>query len=185
MAAWIYVRSFRGSTSTVYPNSYFTAVNIGTANFACACLMLVDKKVQFLASSNGSSWTIGEPANGVGIGQTSVDLATWTHIAVTRNTNGVYTAYRNGRADGSRTSTANLNITSNLVRIGCHYALNTVFDTDGFIDDCLFVQRAMTEPEIRQLYQIGRGGMLTPRRRRRAYSMATGLRRRLLLTGQV
>jgi hypothetical protein len=36
-----------------------------------------------------------------------------------------------------------------------------------------------------QFHQIGRGGMLTPRRRRRAYSVATGLRRRLLLTGQV
>jgi hypothetical protein len=179
IAAWINVRAYRGDST------YFTAVNIGTANFSCACLILVDRKVQLLASSNGSSWTIGDPPTGTGIGQTSVDLATWTHVAVTRDTSGLYTAYRNGRADGSRTSAANLNITSNLVRIGCHYALNTAFDTDGFIDDCLFAQRAMPEAEIAQLYQIGRGGMLTPRRRRRAYSVATGLRRRLLLTGQV
>jgi hypothetical protein len=36
-----------------------------------------------------------------------------------------------------------------------------------------------------QFHQIGRGGMLTPRRRRRAYFAGSGLRRRLLLTGQV
>jgi hypothetical protein len=46
--------------------------------------------------------------------------------------------------------------------------------------------RAMSQNEINQLYQIGRGGMLTPRRRRRAYfAGVSGLRRRLLLTGQV
>jgi hypothetical protein len=46
--------------------------------------------------------------------------------------------------------------------------------------------RGLSANEVDQLYQIGRGGMLTPRRRRRAYfAGVSGLRRRLLLTGQV
>jgi hypothetical protein len=46
--------------------------------------------------------------------------------------------------------------------------------------------RSLSANEALQLYQIGRGGMLTPRRRRRAYfAGVSGLRRRLLLTGQV
>jgi hypothetical protein len=55
----------------------------------------------------------------------------------------------------------------------------------GRFDDLILWARTLSSSEILQLYQIGRGGMLTPRRRRRAYSVATGLRRRLLLTGQV
>jgi hypothetical protein len=55
----------------------------------------------------------------------------------------------------------------------------------GRMDDVIWWDRVLNTNEIRELYQIGRGGMLTPRRRRRAYSVATGLRRRLLLTGQV
>jgi hypothetical protein len=57
--------------------------------------------------------------------------------------------------------------------------------TNCRIAECVLWSRPLSFGEIRQLYQIGRGGMLTPRRRRRAYSVATGLRRRLLLTGQV
>jgi hypothetical protein len=55
----------------------------------------------------------------------------------------------------------------------------------GNIYESIIWDRVLTATEQRQLYQIGIGGMLTPRRRRRAYSVATGLRRRLLLTGQV
>jgi hypothetical protein len=33
----------------------------------------------------------------------------------------------------------------------------------------MLFDRAISGGEARQLYQIGRGGMLTPRRRRRAY----------------
>ena len=55
----------------------------------------------------------------------------------------------------------------------------------GNIYESIIWDRVLTATEQRQLYQIGIGGMLTPRRRRKAYSVATGLRRRLLLTGQV
>jgi hypothetical protein len=55
----------------------------------------------------------------------------------------------------------------------------------GNIYETIIWDRVVTAAEQRQIYQIGVGGMLTPRRRRRAYSVATGLRRRLLLTGQV
>jgi hypothetical protein len=56
----------------------------------------------------------------------------------------------------------------------------------GQLDDLIIWDRVLGNAEGRQLYQIGRGGMLTPRRRRRAYfAGVSGLRRRLLLTGQV
>jgi hypothetical protein len=57
--------------------------------------------------------------------------------------------------------------------------------SEALLDDVVIYRRLLSTGQARQLYQIGRGGMLTPRRRRRAYSVATGLRRRLLLTGQV
>jgi len=55
----------------------------------------------------------------------------------------------------------------------------------GRIAESILFNRAISAAEAMQLYQIGRGGMLTPRRRRRTYFAGSGLRRRLLLTGQV
>jgi len=53
------------------------------------------------------------------------------------------------------------------------------------LDDVKIWRRQLVASEKGLLYVIGRGGMLTPRRRRRAYFAGSGLRRRLLLTGQV
>jgi hypothetical protein len=55
----------------------------------------------------------------------------------------------------------------------------------GLFSESVVWNRPVYPAEAAQLYQIGRGGMLTPRRRRRAYFAGSGLRRRLLLTGQV
>ena len=58
-------------------------------------------------------------------------------------------------------------------------------NVNGQLGELVFHSRRIALTEARQMYQIGRGGMLTPRRRRRAYFAGSGLRRRLLLTGQV
>ncbi len=61
----------------------------------------------------------------------------------------------------------------------------SLLENAAIFDDCIFWNRTPTQNEISELYQIGRGGMYAPRRRRRAYSYRpTGLRRRLILTGQ-
>jgi hypothetical protein len=63
---------------------------------------------------------------------------------------------------------------------------STSFSYSGRLDDFIIWTRTLSASEIAQLYQIGRGGILTPRRRRRSYfAGVSGLRRRLLLTGQV
>jgi hypothetical protein len=96
-------------------------------------------------------------------------------------------AYLNGKLDNGGTFQVGTGSAANgtaAVMIGAR-ADNAENKLNGQIDQVIIYNRALSAGEIAQLYQIGRGGMLTPRRRRRAYSVATGLRRRLLLTGQV
>lgn len=184
-SAWIRVRAYRGSSAIPpYTNTYFPIASIGTANFQMASLGLINKQVNLLASSNGSSWTIGDPPSGNGIGTTQIDAGVWVHVAASRSAGGVYTAWLNGKNDGTRTLASNLQFNNNTLRIGSHYALNTIFDADGFVDDLTIWDRELQFGDMQELYQIGRGGMYTPRRRRRAYSYRPSLRRRLILTGQ-
>ena len=48
---------------------------------------------------------------------------------------------------------------------------NAPYQWDGLISDSAVWSRALTPNEVRSLYQLGRGGMLERRRRRRYYSM--------------
>jgi hypothetical protein len=104
----------------------------------------------------------------------------WNHLCFVRSGT-TARVYANGResTDGAKTFTGTFLfdcLGSAIVPANC---------INGRKDDVIFWSNRLTQNEITQIYQIGRGGMLTPRRRRRAYSVATGLRRRLLLTGQV
>jgi len=55
----------------------------------------------------------------------------------------------------------------------------------GMIDDIQIRDRQLSANEIAELYQIGRGGMYTPKKRRPiVIDLASSLRRRLLLMGQ-
>jgi hypothetical protein len=178
-SAWIRIRSWRGiPASAPFNSTYSSIASIGTANFQTASFQLIDRKVQLLASSNGSSWTVGDPVNATGIGSTSLDLATWYHVAVTRNSAGIYTAWINGKSDGTRTLAANLQFNNSTLRIGSHYALNTDFDTDGQVDDMLLFDRALSATEMSNLYQSGRGGVYKQLRRTRLAKAASARRRR-------
>jgi len=55
---------------------------------------------------------------------------------------------------------------------------------NGLMDDVIWWNRALTQDEIRRLYQLGRGGMLERRRRRRVYSVQADLVRSYLFVNR-
>jgi hypothetical protein len=107
-------------------------------------------------------------------------LNRWVQIAITRRNNSVR-CYLNG----VESTTGALTDSDPVIFNEIGRSAVSGFNINSLIDDQYFLNMASTATEVKMRYQIGRGGMLTPRRRRRAYSVATGLRRRLLLTGQV
>jgi len=109
----------------------------------------------------------------------SLTLNDWNHFIVYND--GVTTTYYiNGKFSNS---VAQSILIANQAEF--YFGYNYWGAFNGLIAEVVAYSRLPSASEAAQLYQIGRGGMLTPRRRRRAYSVATGLRRRLLLTGQV
>ncbi len=91
--------------------------------------------------------------------------------------------YINGVLNASASFAGSIGYSTGSFRMGANANGAELFN--GRIFDCIIHDRVLSASEVWQLYQIGRGGMLTPRRRHRAYFAGSGLRRRLLLTGQV
>jgi hypothetical protein len=137
-----------------------------------------------ILAQNGSAGTgqilVGRYLSNAITSTNAIKLLDWSLILLTY-TGSLLTIYIDGVSGG--TATVTLTTVLNSCRIGDLIGGGQPFG--GRIAETIYWRRALSEGEGRQLYQIGRGGMLTPRRRRRAYSVATGLRRRLLLTGQV
>ncbi len=135
---------------------------------------------------NLSSWTFFalSATNTLAIVRSNTASSTgiWYHVAGVCSEREIV-LYVDGKRVNSSTGVA---VKSSTQSANLGYGFST-FDQfhNGMLDDVVIRNRITSDAEIAQLYQIGRGGMLTPRRRRRAYSVATGLRRRLLLTGQV
>lgn len=88
-------------------------------------------------------------------------LNTWQHVVAAHNGNN-YTLYRNGVLvkSGAMTTTP----AEALWYLGS-YGNGGYFN--GRIDDATLWGRALSQNEVQQLYQLGRGGMYTPRRRRK------------------
>jgi hypothetical protein len=108
----------------------------------------------------------------------------WYHIAAQHSPAGLR-VFLNGVVDGSASYTADPNVSSGPFWIGGQngYA-NRYFS--GFIDDARIYNRALSAPEIRQLYIGGRGlGLIPerPRRRGKAAAAAFNRRRRILTAG--
>jgi hypothetical protein len=94
-----------------------------------------------------------------------------------------YALYENGRSVSLAISAAFGNFAGTTNQIGWDSLDN---GADCLMDQIVIRDVAINPTLVFQEYQIGRGGMLTPRRRRRAYFAGVSrLRRRLLLTGQV
>jgi hypothetical protein len=133
-----------------------------------------------------SSWTFFalSATNTLAIVRSNTASSTgiWYHVAGVCSEREIV-LYIDGKRVNSSTGVAVKSSTQS-ANLGYGFSTSDQFH-NGMLDDVFVRNQITSDAEMAQLYQIGRGGMLTPRRRRRAYSVATGLRRRLLLTGQV
>jgi len=152
-------------------NSSGTETNFAvTVNFNSA------NKLQMWSFSVGPSVTSA----------TSVNTGAWIFWAVTRDAS-TTRIFINGRQDASVATATVETGTSQGLSIGRFGAFNGYYAPMQCGDIGIW-HRPMTAAEVWQLYQAGRGGLgrlLTPQRRSYAFRVATGARRRRILTGMV
>ena len=100
----------------------------------------------------------------------TVNRASW-HLLTISNNGIRYRVYQNNILVHDSSATA---IPTSQFCIGRTRRLpDQVYWFDGLVSDAILWDRGLSANEVDQLYQIGRGGMLTPRRRRRAYFVQT------------
>jgi len=98
----------------------------------------------------------------------------WMFIAGTINgTSG--NLYING-ASVSSGSVAAIGSTTGLVEWGAFSDFGGGYFVDGRMDQMCLQNRALSPNEVARMYQLGRGGMLERRRRRRVYTEQAGFR---------
>jgi hypothetical protein len=170
ITAWAYVRAWRGITNY----EIFCIFNVGSQDYKAFYLVIYEKRLVFTADTTGSSyWDAGiKSENLQPFSPTDLPLGTWLHCAVTRDVAGRYVLYVNGQWAAERTLTTNLVLNSLAAKIGAHYALNTTYDTDGYINDVRLYRRALPPEEI-ALLASAHAVAYIPRRRtvRRLYSI--------------
>ena len=108
---------------------------------------------------------------------TTLAIGQWYHIVVTRNdgtgagNTGLMSLYLNGVLEAS----TSYSYTSPVLQVsGEQLSRSNATYGDyysGLSDEAAIWNRALTPNEVRSLYQLGRGGMLERRRRRRYYSV--------------
>lgn len=124
------------------------------------------------------------------VGNTTYALNAWNHIGYVQvniaGTNfGIL--YLNGKADSVLTSVGSFTPATDptFLSIGSYYQGQFAISVEGFVDDLIFYDRPVAETNITELYQIGRGGIYTPKKRRPiVIDLSSSRRRRLLLMGQ-
>ena len=133
----------------------------------------------------GDVYVVARQGANVGTGDTrggAVAVGRWQHVAVTMDSVFGLALWVDGRIVSANSAHKFITPTSAGWKIGAD-ATQSKFS--GFIAENTVWNRVLSGGEIDLLYAIKMGGMFTPRRRRRAYSFGpTGLRRRLLMTGQ-
>ncbi len=165
-SAWVKITSF---DTTRYCNVGAFRTNSGTFGFyisnAAAYLGL-------LMDSNNIAW--GRWRNSVAA---NVFLNSWRHCVWVYNGRGATTStnfftYVDGTGYSvSQSGDAGSKFNENAIGFdGGSLGLTYM---SGRIAESILFDRAISGDEARQLYQIGRGGMLMPRRRRRAYFVQT------------
>jgi hypothetical protein len=118
-------------------------------------------ELSFNNTSTGSSKAFGfYSGSSFTISSTLVGLSSWTHIATVTNASGT-TYYVNGRSAGTSATTVG-SPNEHPLKIGAVAGSPETQYFNGQIDDVILFNRPVTAAEIRLLYQIGRGGMLTP-----------------------
>jgi hypothetical protein len=103
-------------------------------------------KMWFVASTNGTSWTINSKTT------SAVAINRWSCLTVTRNASGVYSAYIDAsNAGGSFTNASNLNLDSFSAKIAGVYSAIANWQTTGVCAATCFAARVLTLAEIRIL----------------------------------
>ena len=94
----------------------------------------------------------------------------WFHIAVSRDATDGVRVWKDGVESTSGTQTiAGTYTLQCLGRYANAASQNAPYQWDGLISDAMAWNKPLTPNEIRELYQLGRGGMFQRRRVRRAY----------------
>jgi len=141
-------------------------------------------------AGQGLRFFVGQSTTGDGTttGSGAISTGRWTHCAATYD-GATAIIYVDGRRSASKSFTLTMNAASGVpFRIG-RSDITTVgiLSHDGLLDDVGVWNRALTAPEVWQLYQSGRGGLgrlLTPQRRSYAFKApAAGNRRRRIICG--
>jgi hypothetical protein len=101
-----------------------------------------------------------------------VTTGVWQHVAITLS-GGVASVYYQGRREASGNLGGTISINTGELRIGDYFTERTIL---GMVDDVIMFNRGLTPTEMWRLYQLGRGGMLERRRRRRVYTEQAGFR---------
>ena len=101
-----------------------------------------------------------------------VTTGVWQHVAITLS-GGVASVYYQGRREASGNLGGTISINTGELRIGDYFTDRTIL---GMVDDVIMFNRGLTPTEMWRLYQLGRGGMLERRRRRRVYVEQAGFR---------
>lgn len=124
------------------------------------------------------------------VGSTAYALNAWNHIGYVQvNNSGTNSGvlYLNGRPDSVLTTVNSFtpSTETTFLSIGSYNQGQFSISVEGFIDDLVFWGGPIAENSMAELYQIGRGGMYTPKiRHPMVFDFGSALRRRLLLTGQ-
>ena len=83
--------------------------------------------------------------------------------------------YLDGKNDYDSTTSINPG-TSNILTLGRAGEFNALYGNLSVLDDVIVWNRELQPNEVARLYQLGRGGMLERRRRRRVYTEQAGFR---------
>ena len=182
ISAWVYRTANPSASIESLANSYRVSGGL-VSGFDLR--MRTDAGVQKIGLVGGNG-TTGETGTDINYTWT---LNQWTHILFTRFA-GANRFYANGVDSGTPTLASDLTgSTAKALRFGS-FGLFGTSDLGryfaGRVAEIVIHNRGLSPNDAARLYNLGRGGMLERRRRRRFYSVQdTGNRRRRIVTGMV
>lgn len=155
VSCWIRATGAQGNFKAVVGNY----LNASWASWAINTHTYGDQRLKFYIY-NGSSDFLVELT-----GAMNGDWRLLVGVATTSNVFG----YVDGRLTGTNTRSGTIAYNSATAKFEIGAYDNSLWWA-GRVSDVFVWSRALSANEIRELWEIGRGGMYTPRRRRRAYS---------------
>jgi hypothetical protein len=107
---------------------------------------------------------------------TNLSANAWFHVAVVLGVS-LRQIYINGKSSASSTAAYTITANADSLYIGADYNAGSASRLwNGLISDVVIWHRVLTANDVRRHYELGRGGMLERRRRRRVYTEQAGFR---------